>query len=236
MSLGHPFLFSVAEGNVSGHTVLKINGHNDSIAAGDTLLAQGGNITYLSSAATFNIGSSSSQDHALYTGASTVTIFGLDYTWAKVSETLTMDGATAVETTQEFLRVYKVEVTTAGSGGKNAGAISFRANGTAQGTINAGNNKSTMGVYTVATASEAYLVGGYYSATNNKASEGKFYVRPFGEVFRLELSTVSQDSGVSIDFQGPFKMAAKTDIEIRGQAVGGSGVASAAMFGWEEDT
>lgn len=57
------------------------------------------------------------------TGARTVMVYGLDAEWNPITEVITLNGQTAVETTQEFLHPYLIRVTTAGSGGTNAGII-----------------------------------------------------------------------------------------------------------------
>jgi hypothetical protein len=59
------------------------------------------------------------------TGAWTVTVEGLDDDGIEVSETVTMNGAAAVNTTQVFSRINRAYNTTAGTGKVNAGNISI---------------------------------------------------------------------------------------------------------------
>ena len=83
-------------------------------------------------AAVVELISDSGNDDVAGTGALTCKVTGLDGDYALVTETFTMTGAVAVVGTQLFMRVLKVEVLTAGTGGTNAGAIDCQAVGGGQ--------------------------------------------------------------------------------------------------------
>lgn len=85
------------------------------------------------SAAAVDISSSSAVDLAGETpgtGARAVTIYGLDADYNPVSETLDLNGQTAVEGTQEFIRIFAAEVASTGTGLANAGTIYLVKTGT----------------------------------------------------------------------------------------------------------
>lgn len=67
--------------------------------------------------------SSSANDAAAGTGARTVKVYGLDANYKFATETVTLNGQTAVTTTGTFYRVFGIQVITTGTGRKNAGDI-----------------------------------------------------------------------------------------------------------------
>jgi hypothetical protein len=93
-----PFELQVARGQISFHEVVHKFGFNSSI---DTNLAtvwlQGGLYSYLSSASTLYISSSSTADTGAGTGARTVTVSGLDNNYDQKVETVTLNGQSGVE-------------------------------------------------------------------------------------------------------------------------------------------
>ncbi len=80
-------------------------------------------LTLFSAAVQLEIASTSTADAAAGTGARTVRILGLDANYNVIEEILTLNGQTAVASVKSYLRVFGVEVLTAGSGGANAGII-----------------------------------------------------------------------------------------------------------------
>lgn len=90
------------------------------------------------------------------TGAFTVQVTGLDTNGAALQETVTLEGTNAVNTAGSFLRVNKLEVLTAGSGGTNAGIVYAGTGAVTSGTpatkyafIAIGLNLTNTAVYTV---------------------------------------------------------------------------------------
>lgn len=70
-----------------------------------------------------SVSSTNANDTAAGTGARTVLITGLDENYNDVTESIILNGLTGVNTTKQFIRVFKVRVTTAGSGATAAGDI-----------------------------------------------------------------------------------------------------------------
>jgi hypothetical protein len=123
--------------------------------------------TFPPTAATVVISSSSADDAAAGTGARTVEIYGL--LAGKVDggyEQLTLNGQTAVEGVVEFFRVQRMLVSTAGSGGTNAGDIYITNNTDTHTTgepdnvvycaIRAGFNHDTFAMYSIPTGKNLY--------------------------------------------------------------------------------
>jgi hypothetical protein len=106
------------------------------------------------------VSSSSTNDTSAGTGARTINVDGLDHTWNPISETITLNGQNPVNTTDtNWLRINKIWVETAGSGGVNEGDLYVSPQGqsltlgvpsgnTHAAVINTFNN-STMGIFSV---------------------------------------------------------------------------------------
>jgi len=129
-----PFELQVARGQVAYHTPQFKFGFNPDVDdSEETVWAQGGLYSYLSSASILKVSSSSTADDSAGTGARTVQLYGLDANYNEINETVTLDGQTAVNTTNSFLRINRMVVRSAGTGEKNAGVIYAGA-----GTVTAG--------------------------------------------------------------------------------------------------
>jgi hypothetical protein len=109
----------------------------------------GGLYAFPSAAAETSIVSSAGADDLASTGARTVRVEGLDANYQVITEDVEMDGATPVVLSAEFLRVYRAQVLTAGSGGINAGAIDVKHGATVLARIGIGNGQTLMAIYTV---------------------------------------------------------------------------------------
>jgi hypothetical protein len=220
-----PFELQVARNQITGHSNVLVAGTGTSVGTSTTTLwSQNTIYTYLSTAAVMQISSSSANDAAAGTGARTVAIYGLDANYNQINETVTLNGQTAVNTTNSFLRVFHLAVVTAGSGEAAAGTIYA---GT--GTVTAGVPAVVYGVYTSGNGSTAciWTVPAGYTAyiTNYSAGYGNaitaygtafLAVRPFGSVFDTASQVrVSNGSQGWITFNYPILVEEKSDIEIR---------------------
>lgn len=138
------FNAEVARGTQTGYTLWNKFGHNPDIdsAASETIWAAGGTHQRMTSADTLDIVSSSANDDGspAGTGVNSVVIYGVDGSWNEVIEVVTLNGTTAVTTTNSFLGVNRVAVFLAGSGEVNAGNITVTdtTGGTTQAYIPAG--------------------------------------------------------------------------------------------------
>lgn len=117
--------------------VHKFGRNNDIDIGTEDIWRVGGLIVWQTTDQTLSIVSDSANDTADGTGARSVTVIGLDGSLAEVSETINLNGAGAVTTTQKFLRVYRAYVSSAGTyAGTTAGGNLGNINGTYSGTGN----------------------------------------------------------------------------------------------------
>ena len=230
-----PFGLQVSRGHVGYHYPQFKFGFNPDIDNSlETIWAEGGLYSYLSAASVLKVSSSSTADTSAGTGARTVEIFGLDADYAEISETITLNGQTAVDTTNSYLRVNRAIVRSAGTGGENAGII-YAGTGTVTNgvpankylSIAAGDNQTLMALWTVPAGHTAYLHGSHVTAactTSNKLLTATIVARPDGEVFQVKDKFGIQVDGGDIHqyYHFPLKFTEKTDIEVRAIADSGS--------------
>lgn len=132
----------MSKGNIPGHAVVIIRGHNLDIDSGveEDVWEAGGLLARLDTAETMNLAGGTNDDAgAVGTGAWTVRLTGLDDNWLPITEDVTLDGTTPVETTLAFLRINDLRVLTAGTALHNVDIITATASsaGTVQSQIGA---------------------------------------------------------------------------------------------------
>jgi len=221
-----PFELQVSRGQIAYHESLFKFGFNPDVDDSlETVWAEGGLYSYLSSATVLKVSSSSANDTSAGTGARTVELFGLDADYDEINETVTLSGQTAVNTTQSFLRVNRMIVRSAGTGGTNAGVI-YAGTGTVTAgvpankyaTVAAGDGQSLMALWTVPRGYTAYVTQTDITVAttqNNKYATITFLARPFGEVFQVKDKFVKSESGHMQVYTFPLKFEEKTDLEMR---------------------
>lgn len=115
-----------ANGNIAGVTYVKISGTNPALATTFEPL-WGESATYVPQVAALSTpycASSSANDTAAGTGARTISVTGVDTSFARFTETVTLNGQSSVNlATTNVLFIDKITVLTAGSGLLNAGII-----------------------------------------------------------------------------------------------------------------
>lgn len=238
-----PFQLQVARDQISYHEFIHKFGFYDSVDTSlTTIWSQGGVYSYLSTASTLYISSSSTADTGAGTGARTVTVSGLDNNFDEKIETVTLNGQAGVELNgSTWFRVNRIIVNTAGSGGANAGVLYVGTESAPTGgvptnkyaTVGIGDNQTLMMTYTIPRGYTAFITQKDVSASS---SAGKFAIlslvaRPFGGVFNVKDRVLSSQGYSSIAYPYPLKFTEKTDIEIRAQAdsAGGTVTVSAAL-------
>ena len=167
-----PFGLQVARGQIQGHTAVSVFGYNPDVdTSEETVWPDGGKIPHPTIASVLSISSSSANDTSAGTGARTVYVEGLDGDYNVVSETVILNGQTAVSTVEEYLYVNAFYVITAGSGGQNAGNINAGTGTVTAGVpavlydiIAAGYNNRTTGHYCVPAGYTAYMIEGLFSS------------------------------------------------------------------------
>lgn len=175
------------------------------------------------------------------TGALTVTILGLidvDGVWTEVEETATMTGATPVELTNDFIRVYRAYVATAGSGLTNAGNIDVLHGATVLARIGAGFGQTLQAVYTVpdvllggSDISEGVIKRWYATvgAVQSSFSIVAVQTKSYGGAWRTRRLCGIAEGGWMTD-NIDLLIPSKTDIRIRVISNGANNSAIAAGF------
>lgn len=196
----------------------------------ETIWQQGGLYSYPPSASTMTVSSSDVNDTSAGTGARTVLISGLDASYNEASETITLNGQTAVTTVNTYIRVNRAIVLTAGSGGANAGNI-YVGTGTVTAGVPAniytiingdGSNQTLQCFWTVPAGYTAYVYQTNISTGTSSATPAilktLLVARPFGGVFNTkEVITISNGNHLQ-DYSFPIKLTEKTDIEFRAES------------------
>lgn len=236
-----PFELQVAQGQISYHeSIFKFGFNPDIDASLETVWAQGGLYSYLSAASTLYISSSSTADDVAGTGARTATVSGLDANYDEVSVTVDLDGQNGVQLgdASNWIRVNRITVDTAGSGGKNAGVLYVGTEASPTlgvptnkyATVAIGDNQTLMALWTVPRNYEAYLLQvdvTVATTQNNKYCTSSVVARPYGGVFQVKDKFVKAESSHHQEYSIPLKFDEKTDIEIR--AIGDSAGADIAI-------
>ena len=149
-----PFDLQVARGQVYGHSVLNIYGYQAAVGTSFVPVWEGNSsYTFPSSAIQMHIVSS------VNTGddktATFILINGLDANYNQISETIKLNGTTAVTTVKSYLRINSMSVTT----GAPTGNITLKdtSDTTLYAEILAGNGRTLMGIYTVPAGYTFYL-------------------------------------------------------------------------------
>ena len=228
-----PFELQIARGQIAWHNPLFKFGNNTTVGNSlETIWAEGGLYSYLTAATVLKVSSSSTDDTSAGTGARTVQLYGLDGDYNEINELVTLNGRTAVNTTQSFLRINRMVVRSAGSGGANAGVI-YAGTGTVTTGVPAnvyasvngvtGANQSLMALWTVPAGYTAYML--QYDVSNGTTSNTPavckliLAVRPYGEVFQsTDVKSLTTGMHVEESFAIPQKFTEKSDVEVRARS------------------
>jgi hypothetical protein len=233
-----PFELQVSRGQIQGHSVVTIAGYNSDVDTSWEMITPVGNLSYAASALQMTVSSSDADDTSAGTGARTVLITGLDADYAVISETVTMNGQTAVTTTNSYLRINSMLVTTAGTSLANEGIIYIGTGTVTSGVpatvynvIAAGFNNATSSQYTVPAGYTGYLtvarIGLAQDAGTTLITARTRFVGTNG--IPLTGPVIVTNNGIStINFPYPVAIAEKT--RIQGEAIGGAADNEAAGF------
>lgn len=175
-------------------------------------------------------------------GARTVQIYGLDVNYDEINETITLDGQNPVNTANQYLRIFRILVRSAGTTGYNEGTI-YAGTGAVVGGVPANVYASItpqmcqtlMAMFTVPRDYTGYLTNVFASTgISNKTTEVFVFVRPFGEVFQVKKRYHIINGAVFYEYDMPLEITARSDIEVRAQAVAGGGAVSTSFDLWYE--
>lgn len=224
LGLIEPFNLQVSRGQIFGHTSVTIFGYNPDVDTSQvTVWPYTGLIPHPSAAIQISVSSSSANDTAAGTGARTVYLEGLDANYNQISETVTMNGQTAVLTTQSFLRINNCYVATAGSLSGAAGDIYFGTGlvtlgipATVYDIIKYDYNSRITGHYTVPAGYTAYVSQGLFSAGQPGGSaqvQGRLLTTGMDGIRHTAAITTVNNGVADYVFEYPIAIPEKTDVE-----------------------
>ena len=235
-----PFELQVSRGQVDGHSRVYRFGWANSIGTTPqtitTVVSAGSAYVYPTAAVAMKVSSTDANDTAAGTGARTILVVGLDANYVSQSETITLNGQTAVTTTNSYLRITYTEILTVGSGAGQAGTIWI---GT--GTVTSGvpatkywaseptyNNWSFAG-FTVPAGYTAYITSYTITSQSTTANINVSlalvlfeYGKGYGEI--QSSARLSSNGNFDRHFDEPFAISEKEDVELRAWATTGSAV------------
>lgn len=159
----------VTLGAVPNLTRAAVYGHTPTPTANSDVWEGAGLYPFQTTATKLEILSASANDTAAGTGARTFTIQGLDANYNPLSETITMNGTTPVQTVGTYLRVNSLMIASAGSGGTNAGDVTLRVTGAGatQAIARAGYGFAKSAIYTVPTGFQLLVTDLLFGVAGN---------------------------------------------------------------------
>ena len=232
------FFLEVQKGNVAGHKLVHKFGRNPDVDTGtvpEDIWETGGLMTWPTSAAVVSVTSTDADDDGApttNTGAQTLTIDGLDASFDELTETIILNGTSAVTTAGSFIRVNRAFVATTGTyHGSNEGSLVGAVGGSTMFTIATGLGQTQIGRYTVPNGKTAYLLFLVISVDEKKSGatvqmfqnpNADDISQPFSGAKRIimEFDTVSGEE--ILPGGAPRSFPAKTDIWFEVPTVGAS--------------
>ncbi len=217
------FGVQVSRGDIEGTSWFVINGTNDNIGtAQESVWPEGGIYVSPASATVMTVSSTDIDDTALSTGQRTIEIDGLDADYKKINEIVTLNGTTAVNTVNSYLRIRRLTGRTAGSTNINEGII-YIGTGLVSGgkpanvfnliPVDEGISKTAF--YTVPAGKSAYLMDSLFTVDAGREVITELILRPFGGSL-IKRSSIFVSATVPLSFNGALKLDEKTDFDMRG--------------------
>jgi hypothetical protein len=238
--LTEPFELQVSRGQITGHRSVTVFGYNPDVdTARVTVWPYTGIIPLPAAALQMKVSSSSANDTSNGTGARTVYVAGLDANYNEIEEIVTLNGQTAVLTTQSFLHINQAYVATAGTSLSAEGDIYF-----GDGTVTAGvpatvydlikfdYNQRITGSYTIPVGFTGYVSQGLFSAGQPGGSaqvSGRLMTVGTDGVRRTIAITTVNNGASDYVFEYPERIPEKTTLEATAQGSSNNNAASA-MF------
>ena len=213
------FELQVARGQIRGHQIRHIFGYNPDLdsAAEETVWTAGGLYAHASSPTIMKVSSTSTLDTSAGVGARTISILGINSTGNEVSETVTLNGQTAVNTIHTYTEIQSALVTSVGSATHNEGNISI-GTGTVTGGVPAviyghilaTENGSLIGHYTIPAGYTGYLISGSISSGTEGGGSyiiGRLKIRENGLIYTAAVTTFNNGK-IDYEFKYPIKVNA----------------------------
>jgi hypothetical protein len=215
-----PFGLQIARNEIQGHSSVIVFGYNGDLdTVEESIWPNGGTVPHPSTASILKISSTSANDTSNGTGARTVVISGVNGDFNTVTETVILNGQTAVNTTNSYLYVNQFYVATLGSGTSNDGDINAGTGTVTSGVpavlydmIATGFNQRTTGHYCVPAGYTGYMVKGVITAGQATGSTAvTAFLKQHGtdDILRVGAVTAINNGSVAYDFDPPYVIPEK---------------------------
>lgn len=209
-------------------------GRNAAVPATYETIWSGSTLYVYRSTATVMTLSSGSTDDVMTSGAGawSVIVLGLNANYEYIQEEVELNGRTAVNTVNSFLRVFRMKVNQAASRIIFNAGIVYIGTGTVttgvpaviHGRIEIGQNQSEMGMITVPANTTAWIKHILPTTTiNNKVSDVRMLVRKETEPWQVKRTAPFLTIPQNADYQFGIQVEAKSDIEFQAKAAAGGG-------------
>ena len=212
----------VGSDKIQGHSVVHKFGHNLLVNEDwETIWSAGGLYSFIDTPTVLKISSTDVDDDDGDTGARTVLIEGLDSNYDELSETVTLNGRTAVNTTGTYKRVHRMIVQTVGSSGYNEGII-YAGTGTVSSGVPANKyasipatyNQSMMAIYTIPNNKTGYLTSFYAQPDGEKEFQIRLRMQDSNGISRIKNQLHAYQNQAMFNYRPYYKIEEKTDISI----------------------
>jgi hypothetical protein len=189
-----PFDLQVSRNQILGHSTLSLFGYQASVTTTSIPIWENATAyTFITAASTLTLVSTSASDNT----SAKILISGLDSDFNLISETLAMNGTSAVTTVNSYFRVNSLLMVSPGSGQTtNVGTITLKQSSNIVAQINIGIGKSQSTIYTVPNGYQFYLTLAEVNTTGVYGS---------GTVITYKVVTKNNTTGVTLTvLQQPF--------------------------------
>ncbi len=229
------WLARVAAGGLPDWEAIHVLGQNDDVAATalDDLQQVGSVVLPVpASAIAMEVVSTSANDAAAGSGARTVEFVTLGAGFVEQSQTVTLNGTTAVSLTGTHLRLNGMHVLTNGAaGGTAAGDLILQAagGGTEYARVAAGGNMLLQAHYTVPAGKVGLIVSWSAGMTTRtgriilRATVNRWTKAVTPGVFHFHDIMTEKNTSMPRAFRLPLVMPAQTDIKVSAQSTGAKG-------------
>lgn len=211
-----PFDLSVAQGKLTGYQTLYRSAYSNNISTTrSTIRSAGSTYVFPSSASVMKVSSSSTADVGQL-----LLVDGLDSNYAQLTEIVTLNGQTAVNTVNSFFRINALTIitdspNTVGNIYVGIGTVTAGVPATVYGYVASSDRTSQSTVYTVPAGKTYYVTNG--SISSGTTASGNKYITAY---FMSRLNGVQYTGstiGVTTSFQQlqynpPLALVEKTDI------------------------
>jgi hypothetical protein len=245
-----PYLFDIAEGNVTDHTPFSKLGYNANVGATEEdIWTQSSVYPWIASPGiALEVVSTSTDDDVAGTGVQKVRVGYLDGDYSSQSQTLDMDGQTPVPLTDTtILRVNSIRATQVGTGGVAAGTINCRLVGgaaTVYRSIVAGFTRGRGLTYTVPLGKTLYLTSisvssGYTTVGRVVRWTGRAQVDDTAPTVKIPFfqpffEVITQDNSFVREFEIPVAIPATADLRVSAISDPATSYCTCALRGWLE--